>query len=251
LRRVGSLRLAADGAERDACASAARRATRGRFAVEWLYELAAPLVRLYRGAILHPHDGSLVPARWVRRLARHAADAGADVRERSPVTVDELDADAIVVACDGFTASLLPELREQVVPTRGQVLVTEPLAERVYERPHYARGGYDYWQQLPDGRVVIGGQRDAAFAEEETDVEDFTDLVQGASRTSSEQLLATARQVAQRWAGIGAPRWTWSTCWYIPGRERRLGRGWLLRARKLPGFCAATWSPRDPRRPTA
>ena len=66
--------------------------------------------------------------------------------------------DAIVVAADGFTSSLLPELAAAVRPTRGQVLATEPLAELRYLRPHYARGGYDYWHQRPDGRLVIGGE---------------------------------------------------------------------------------------------
>ena len=59
------------------------------------------------------------------------------------------------------------------------MLATEPLAERLYERPHYARDGYDYWHQLPDGRLVIGGSRDAALDSEQTDVEETTQLVQG------------------------------------------------------------------------
>ena len=45
---------------------------------------------------------------------------------------------------------------DAVRPTRGQVLATEPLPELLYERPHYARNGYDYWHQLPDRRLVIG-----------------------------------------------------------------------------------------------
>ena len=47
-------------------------------------------------------------------------------------------------------------------PVRGQMLATEPLGELLYERPHYARDGFDYWQQLPDGRLVVGGRRDSA-----------------------------------------------------------------------------------------
>ena len=43
---------------------------------------------LYRGALLHPADGSLQPARWVRRLAAAAAAAGAEILEQSPVDVD-------------------------------------------------------------------------------------------------------------------------------------------------------------------
>ena len=44
-------------------------------------------------------------------------------------------------------------------PTRsgrraGQVIVSEPIDRVLYDQPHYARQGFDYWQQLPDGRVA-------------------------------------------------------------------------------------------------
>jgi gamma-glutamylputrescine oxidase len=201
-RRVGSLRLAFDEEERDALRREHDALREDGFAVEWVDELAPPLDRLYRGAILHPNDGALYPARWVRRLAAHAANAGADVLEGTPVRVDELDADAIVVCGDGFTAALLPELSEHVHPTRGQVIATEPLPELRYPRPHYARGGYDYWHQLPDGRLVIGGNRDAALATEDTDVEETTELVQGRIEALVEQLVGFRPAITDRWAGI-------------------------------------------------
>ena len=201
-RRAGSLRLAWDEAEL-AALEREHDALRGDgFDVEWVEELPERLTGLYRGAILHPHDGALLPARWVRRLAAHAADAGAEIREHDPVAIDDVDADAIVVAGDGYTASLLPELAEAVRPTRGQVLVTEPLAERLYERPHYARGGYDYWQQLPDGRLVIGGQRDTSFETEDTDVLETTNTIQDRLDTLVEQLVGGRPRVTHRWAGI-------------------------------------------------
>lgn len=215
LRRVGSLRLAADDAELDALRAEHAALRDDGFAVEWIDTLEPPLDRLYRGAILHPRDGALSPARWVRRLAAHAAHAGADIREGDAVTVDALDADAVVVAADGFTAGLLPELARVVLPTRGQVLATEPLEDRRYERPHYARDGYDYWHQLPDGRLVIGGSRDAAFDEEDTDVEATTERVQERIESLVEQLVGKRPAIAKRWAGI------WGT---TPDRLPLVGR---------------------------
>jgi glycine/D-amino acid oxidase-like deaminating enzyme len=136
----------------------------------------------------------------VRRLAARAANAGADIREGEAVTVEELDADAVVVAGDGFIPQLLPEV--PIGSTRGQVLATEPLRERLYDRPHYARGGYDYWHQLPDGRLVIGGNRDASFETEDTDVEETTALVQGHLEALVERLVGYRPEVTDRWAGI-------------------------------------------------
>ena len=199
-RRVGSLRLAFDESERDALRREHDALREHGFAVEWVDELEPPLDRLYRGAILHPRDGALQPARWVRRLAAHAASAGAEIREHEPVTIDELDTDAIVVAGDGFIPQLLPEL--PVRATRGQVLATGPLRERLYERPHYARGGFDYWQQLPDGRLVIGGNRDASFETENTDVEETTALIQERLDALVEQLAGYRPEVTDRWSGI-------------------------------------------------
>ena len=201
-RRVGSFRLAFDEAEHEALLREHDALREDGFAVESVNELPAPLDRLYLGAILHPPDAAIHPARWVRRLARHAADAGADIREGEAATPDAVDADAVVVAADGFTSGVLPDLAELVRPTRGQVLATEPLRERLYDRPYYARGGYDYWQQLPDGRLVIGGQRDASFATEETSFEETTGLVQHRLVTLVEQLVGYRPRVTHRWAGI-------------------------------------------------
>ncbi len=219
-RRVGSLRLAFDETERDALRYEHDALREDGFAVEWIDELGSPLDRLYLGAILHPPDGALQPARWVRRLATHAAEAGADVREGDAVRVDELDADVIVVAGDGFTAGLVPELADLVRATRGQVVATEPLRELLYERPHYAREGYDYWHQLPDRRLVIGGSRDASIESELTDVEATTDAVQARIDALSEQLVGYRPRVTHRWAGI------WGTTpdleplvGPVPGRE--------------------------------
>src|SRR5579884_362566 len=201
-RRVGSLRLAADDAERDALRREHDALREDGFAVEWIDELPPRLAVLYRGAILHPPDGAIRPARWVRRLAGHAARAGADVREHDTVSVDGVDADVVVVAADGYTASLLPELAHVVQPTRGQVLATEPLRERLFDRPHYARGGYDYWQQLPDCRLLLGGNRDAALAAEATPDEEVTDLVQRRNEELVERLVGYRPAITHRWAGI-------------------------------------------------
>jgi len=219
-RRVGSLRLAFDEAECEALRGEHDALREDGFAVEWVDALTPPLDGLYLGAIHHPGDGALQPARWVRRLAEHAAAAGADVRERDAVRIDELDADIVVVAGDGFTARLLPELAGVVRPTRGQVLATEPLPERRYERPHYARGGYDYWQQLSDGRLVVGGSRDASPSTEETDVEATTALVQGRLETLVGELVGDRPRITHRWAGIwGATPDLMPLVGPVPGRE--------------------------------
>ncbi len=222
-RRVGSLRLAADAPEWDDLSAEHAALEADGLAVEWVERdaLGEPLSDLYHGAILHPPDGALQPARWVRRLARHAAEAGAEIVEHSRVEIGDLGADAVVIATDGFTGAVLPELRGLVRPTRGQVVATEPLPELRYARPHYARNGYDYWHQLPDRRLVLGGNRDAALETERTDVEQTTPLVQQRIDALVERLAGFRPAITHRWAGIwgdspdGLP-----LVGKVPGRER-------------------------------
>ena len=201
-RRVGSLRLAADAAERDVLALEFEALRADGFAVEWVDPLPRPLDRLFTAALLYPGDAAIQPARWVRRLAARAAAAGAEIVEGTTAQIDELDAANVVVAVDGLSAALLPELAMHVRPVRGQMFATAPLPERLFERPHYAREGYDYWQQLPDGRLVVGGKRDASFATEATAAEETTTLIQERLEAFVVELLGELPPITHRWAGV-------------------------------------------------
>ena len=77
-----------------------------------------------------------------------------------------------------------------------------PLQERLFDCPHYARQGFDYWQQLPDGRVVLGGFRDFSILTEMTDDETTTDQIQQALDAFLEDLLGELPEITHRWAGI-------------------------------------------------
>jgi glycine/D-amino acid oxidase-like deaminating enzyme len=203
LRRVGSLRLAVDEAELAQLRAEADALEADGFAVERLDPLPEPLRPLFAGGIRHPGDGSLQPARWVRRLAGHAATAGVEIREHSRVeSLDELRAGPVVIATDGYTRGLVPELDAAIRPTRGQVLVTEPLGRTLFPGPHYARYGYDYWQQLADGRLVLGGRRDAALEREWTAEEAVTPEVQAALEAEVERLTGRRPAIESRWSGI-------------------------------------------------
>ena len=108
----------------------------------------------------------------------------------------------MVVASDGYPSGLLGSLDDVVKPTRGQVVATEPLTERLYERPHYARHGFDYWQQLPDGRLVIGGRRDTDLVGETTAEEATTPEIQAALEELIRELVGHVPAITHRWSGI-------------------------------------------------
>ena len=220
-RRTGSLRLAADREERSELEAEYEALREDGFEVEWREELAEPLRGRFDGAIFRPPDGSLQPARWVRRLAARAVEAGAELREHERVeSLEELEADQVVVATDGYTQGLLAQLDAIVKPTRGQVLVTEPLEPGLFPCPHYARHGYDYWQQTPEGRLVAGGFRDKAPDHEHTAEEEVTPLIQGHLEQFVTELLREAPEITHRWAGIfGATEDRLPLVGAVPGRD--------------------------------
>jgi gamma-glutamylputrescine oxidase len=220
LRRVGSYRLA-DDEELDAVRAEFAALREDGLAAEWVDSFEPPLDSLYRGAILHPGDGSLQPARWVRRLAALAVDAGAEIVEDSRVeSLEDLDADHVVIATDGYTGGLLARPDEAIRPVRGQVIVTEPLDRTLYPRPHYARHGFDYWQQTSDGRLVLGGRRDKALEAEFTNEEAVTDQIQAELDAFAAELLGGPPRIEHRWSGIfGATEDGLPLVGQVPGRD--------------------------------
>jgi gamma-glutamylputrescine oxidase len=202
-RPTGSLRLANDADEAVALQAEYAALCEDGFAAELRPELGGRLAGRFDGGLFHPTDGSIHPARWVRRLAARAAEAGAEIREHDGVaSLDELDAEQVVVATDGYTEGLVGELDEAVRPTRGQVIVTEPLGEELYPCPHYARFGYDYWQQTPDLRLVLGGFRDTAVDEEWTAREETTPGIQARLDSYADELAGRPVEITRRWCGI-------------------------------------------------
>ncbi len=168
-RRTGSLRLAADDEERDDIRLEYEALHEDGFAAEWRDELTH-LRPEFRGAIFHPPDGSLQPGRFVRHLAALADAEGVGFQEHHRVaSLDELDAEQIVIATDGSGRGLLPELDDALWPARGQVVTTEPLSSILTEM---------------------------------TDDETTTEPIQQALDDFLVELLGYMPKVTHRWAGI-------------------------------------------------
>ncbi|MFN0154254.1 MAG: NAD(P)/FAD-dependent oxidoreductase [Gaiella sp.] len=202
-RRVGSLRVAMDEEERNELQRELEALRSAGHAVEWRDALPGPLAGRATAALFHPTDGALQPARLVRRLATLAADAGAEIVEnRRLVSREEAGGAQIVVCTDGYPSGLLGPLEGLIVPTRGQVIATEPLAGRWFETPHYGRHGFDYWHQTPDGRLVAGGFRDTSLESEFTDEEVTTPHIVSALEAFAAELAGRPVRVDYRWAGI-------------------------------------------------
>lgn len=205
IRRVGSLRIADDPAELDDC--------RAQLALMRADKLPAEAYDGPEGrGIMVPTDGAYNPLRRCRLLAQRALAGGARLFEHSPAIDIHGDrvrtaqgsvyCTQVVVAVDGGLDVLLPELRPRVRSARLQMLATEPVPGIDLPRPVYQRYGYEYWQQLPDRRIALGGLRDRAGDAEWTDRAVVSaELQAGLEAILRDQLHVTAA-ITHRWAGV-------------------------------------------------
>ena len=216
IERTGSLWIAAADEADDLHAAVARLRAAGVDCREAAELVPAPMRDHYPHAAQYPRDCRVDPARFVRALAGVAAAAGARIHERSPVEeiepatggwrvltpAGEVGARAVVVACDGRTPRLVPELAGIVYPVRGQMLATVPLPDTVITLPTHSDHGFVYARPTADGRLAIGGCRSADLAAEYTDDPRPTHPVQAAlERFMGERMGLAGVRVEHRWAG--------------------------------------------------
>ncbi len=180
-----------------------------------------------------PHDGSVHPVRWLRALAGAAEGRRVRIAERTRVLAPpapraggvhvrtdqgEIRAERVLVAADGALGELVPQAAARVRPRRLNMVATAPWREEVLPCPVYARDGYEYAQQLPDGRVTLGGFSDV-------DGESSWTAEEALSMPTQERLDAWLRDelgvdapVTHRWVGVvGYATDPLPTCGPAPG----------------------------------
>lgn len=109
----------------------------------------------------------------------------------------------VIMASNAFIGDFYPELN--VVPGRGQVLVTEPIANlKINGTFHYDKGYY-YFRNI-NNRILLGGGRNINFKAEETTEAGITDPVQSALEDLLYQTIIPNQKpkVEYRWSGVMA-----------------------------------------------
>jgi gamma-glutamylputrescine oxidase len=202
-RRTGSLRIAASSVERDDCLAQLAQMRTDALPVEW-----------YDGpegeGLLFPCDGVMQPLARTRALATlaqcegavlHGSTRAVDVRG-TRVTTDRgvIHCQRAIVAVDGRLEALVPELAPRVRTARLQMLATAPAQDVHVPRPVYWRDGYEYWQQLADGSIALGGFRDTELDQEWTVHAEPTPSIQRRLDSFLRSHIRTTAPVTHRWA---------------------------------------------------
>ena len=163
------------------------------------------------------HSGKLM-----RALAAQAGLAGIEIH--TGATVDYIDdahgqvelqvrsgqsesvalrlrAPRVAVCTNGMTASLLPTAG--ITPARGQIIVTEPIADLAWRGCHHYDEGFYYFRNIGN-RVLLGGARNCDFAGERSTNLVTTALIQDTLQMMLEQVILPGRSVRieHRWAGL-------------------------------------------------
>jgi glycine/D-amino acid oxidase-like deaminating enzyme len=109
----------------------------------------------------------------------------------------------LLVATNAFARQLLPQL--DIVPVRGQIVVTAPLEGLSFKGSFHYDEGYYYFRNLGD-RVLLGGARNKAIDEETTDRMDLSAPIQSELERFLQETILPGRHftIEHRWSGIMA-----------------------------------------------
>ncbi len=158
--------------------------------------------------LANPADGEIDPVRLVRGLAapnarhvwEHRAVVAVEDGDNAAIVRTEggaIEAAAVVLATNAWTAQLLPSVR--IAPVRAQMLASAPVPP-LLACPVYADWGHRYWRQRDDGSVLMGGFRHRALEEEVGFSVTPTAAVQSHLHAQLRELGVLA-EVTHRWAG--------------------------------------------------
>jgi glycine/D-amino acid oxidase-like deaminating enzyme len=226
-REPGNLSLALGSEQFEAAARSVESISGDGFAAQLLdRETAQAVVGTalgpeVSGGIYIPETGLLHSARLVYGLLAAAQRLGARLVQTTVTAITEEDAavaiqtstgilraGATIVAANAWTGDLLPSLARFVVPVRGQMLAYAPI-DPVFSPGMGAElsSTGEYWQQTPDGTIVLGGCR-AYAAGKDVGMREArpTPEVQSALEQVLPRLFPDLRglHVARRWAGLMA-----------------------------------------------
>ncbi|MFB9841251.1 NAD(P)/FAD-dependent oxidoreductase [Mucilaginibacter ginsenosidivorans] len=129
--------------------------------------------------IYNPFEGQLHTGKMMRTLLNRVYEQ--DVLVLNNCSVNQIEneggnirlqtsqgdfkATKVILATNAFAAQLYPEL--DVIPGRGQVLVTKPVPGLKLRGTYHFNEGYYYFRNI-DGRVLFGGGRNIDFNQEKT-----------------------------------------------------------------------------------
>lgn len=176
----------------------------------------------FYGAIQYKNDGFVHPLKLLKKIRsklrntsfylnhavekinEHDLHVTLEVRATSASSIKLLTAKKVAFCLNGFAGNLLPEFKNVIRPQRGQILLTEKLPQFV-RGPCYLTKHLCYFRQLPTGELLVGGFRNVDIENENTDLEEITDVIQNALTHFTKNYFkqtGDSIRIERRWSGI-------------------------------------------------
>lgn len=127
-------------------------------------------------------------------------NSGIEVKTANGLT---LQTSKLLICTNGFAQDLLPS--EEIIPARGQVIVTSPIKDLPIRGTFHADEGFYYFRNLGN-RILLGGARNLAFDEENTaDLQTSPRIQNELERYLSQVVMPNIKTnytIDHRWSGI-------------------------------------------------
>jgi len=167
--------------------------------------------------IKNEYEAQIDPGRMMRSLMQKAGALGisllnhcnvSQIREQQQglsieTPFGNFTAEQVLLTTNAFIRDLLPSI--DVVPGRGQVLITKPITGLQLKGTFHYDKGYYYFRNV-DNRILLGGGRNLDFEAEKTYEFGETLRVQEALFTLLKDIIlpGTTFEIEQKWSGIMA-----------------------------------------------
>lgn len=125
---------------------------------------------------------------------------GVEIESNLPLT---MHADQVLVCTNAFAKTLLPDL--DILPARGQVLLTEPIEGLKIKGTFHFDEGFYYFRNL-DNRLLLGGARNKFLTEEETFSAETSEHIQDELERFLREIVLpdVPYKIKMRWSGTMA-----------------------------------------------
>ncbi|WP_228407602.1 MULTISPECIES: NAD(P)/FAD-dependent oxidoreductase [Chryseobacterium] len=168
--------------------------------------------------IENPCEGSLHSGKLLQKLLEKCQELNVEFLFGSEVknineTSDEVKidlsegitvkADQLIHCTNAFSSKFLE--KEDIVPVRGQILLTEPIENLKLKGTFHYDEGFYYFRNLGN-RVLLGGGRNQDFKTEETIAFETTEFLQHHLENFLQEVILPNQEfkIALRWSGIMA-----------------------------------------------
>lgn len=168
--------------------------------------------------IENPLEGNLHSGKLISKLLQKCYDLkveflfGTEVRSVCEMVTDvnvqlsdgiSIQAEKVIFCTNAFSSEFLEN--EEIIPARGQILLTEPIGNLKLKGTFHYDEGFYYFRNLGN-RVLLGGARNQDFKTEETTEISTTEFLQSHLEQFLKEVILPNQnfKIEKRWSGIMA-----------------------------------------------